>query len=688
MPNYYKMIEQLFALDGALSQTLDDYTYRNEQVRFAGKVAEAFQDDLFLCAEAGTGVGKTYAYLIPALLWALQNHEKVVVSTKTKALQEQIVDRDIPQLEQGIGFPFRYIEAKGRENYLCWNKYQRILGGKKSLDKGQIDFVQKILTWAESTQNGDRKELGLPRDIMRHWEVVAADRNSCLREKCQYHDKCFRLKLIKGMAKADIIVVNHALLLSDILVDYRILPEYKRLIIDEAHTFIKETFDRFAYRFEKGDSLKLLTSLYSHDRRIKKGILPHVLSTYPQFSDHVNTCIQLVQQITQATSKIFDEFSQTLAGIECTSLSHVINPADREEDWFANGLETYNQTWRPAMALLIRYLKELSQDIEGETESIDLNEIYNVLQEVDNVLFTILSEEIHRESAITWLECSQGQAVAICSGEVERGSLLANKLYKELKTLVMVSATLAVEDNFDNFITRAGLMERAGQGKVVTHLETSPFNYNKQACLYILQDMPDPGGKSFGHAVNSVLAEIFASRGGRTMVLFTSRQQLQEASAILRPFCEQRGINLLVQHEDGDFANIRDDFTSSENSILMGVETFWEGVDLKGEVLCCLVIVKLPFRSPTDPYCSAWEQYYRSKHKNSFRHFMLPDAALRFKQGIGRLIRSETDRGAVVVLDTRLVSRNYGHLFIESTPIRNIALISRDLLANELERWC
>jgi ATP-dependent DNA helicase DinG len=251
----------------------------------------------------------------------------------------------------------------------------------------------------------------------------------------------------------------------------------------------------------------------------------------------------------------------------------------------------------------------------------------------------------------------------------------------------MVSATLAIEDNFDNFIARSGLQPYAREGRIATVLEQSPFDYQKQACMYVVRDMPDPSSGTFNREVNGVLANIFLNQGGRTMVLFTSRKQLQDSAAELRPYCEQQGLNLLVQHEDGEFATLMEEFVARKNSILMGVETFWEGIDLKGEVLKCLVIVKLPFRSPSDPYCSAWDRYYKMQGKNSFANFMLPDAAVRFKQGVGRLIRSETDRGAVVVLDTRLINRNYGTVFKNSIPIKNLISLPRLELKYQLQRW-
>lgn len=687
MNDYVLQVEQAFAPGAKLAAILEDYIFREEQVRFARAVAEAFQDEHFLAAEAGTGVGKTYGYLVPALMWAQQSGEKVVVSTKTKALQQQLVDRDLPQLEQALDFDFKYVEAKGRQNYLCWNKYQRILSGAKGLEKEQVEFFQKMMTWAEHTRSGDRKELGLGLELMRHWDLVSADRTSCQREKCLYHDKCFRLKMIKSMARADLIVTNHALLLSDVLVDNRILPEFTSLIIDEAHTFIKETFDRLAFRFDQDDFLSLLGMLQHQEHRVRKGFLVHLRSQFSQLGPQLDECQQLVEGLAWTTRQLFEILTRGLGVGQDFSFNHILNPDDREQAWMAELLDLYSQEWNPGLDLLLQRLEQLHQELDEETEAPDLFELMAALRESHTTLFNIIIEELHRSTAITWVEFLRGSARALCAGGVDTSGLLAGELYGKLKTLVMVSATLAVEDNFDNFISRSGLGPMAAEGRLSTHLEHSPFDYQRQAALYVVDDMPEPSSPKFNPAVVEVLTAIFASQGGRTMVLFTSRQQLQQASAALKPYCQQQGLKLLVQHEDGDFASLMDDFVYEPNSILMGVETFWEGIDLRGDVLCCLVIVRLPFRSPADPYCSAWEQYYRSHNQSSFKHFMLPDAALRFKQGVGRLIRSETDRGAVVVLDNRLVERFYGQVFRRSIPISNLALVSRQDLAEELWKW-
>jgi ATP-dependent DNA helicase DinG len=339
------------------------------------------------------------------------------------------------------------------------------------------------------------------------------------------------------------------------------------------------------------------------------------------------------------------------------------------------------------MERLLLKLRILAAELENQEEGLELRGIIAALQEIDTTAFTILAEEIHRSTSLTWLDCAKGQATAICSAEVECSNLLTQKLYQRLRTLVLVSATLTVEESFDSLIERSGLQSYVRDNRLETLLEHSPFDYQRQAGLYVVADMPDPGSKSFNLEVNRVLAEIFTAQGGQIMVLFTARKQMQEAAQKLRPYCQQQGLNLLVQHEDGEFASLMQEFATQDNSILMGVETFWEGIDLKGDILKCLVIVKLPFRSPSDPYCSAWERYYGQQRKSGFAHFMLPDAALRFKQGVGRLIRSEIDRGSVVVLDNRLVNSRYGAVFRNSIPIKNLTVLPRAELKRYLQQW-
>lgn len=298
-----------------------------------------------------------------------------------------------------------------------------------------------------------------------------------------------------------------------------------------------------------------------------------------------------------------------------------------------------------------------------------------------------MEEDVGTEEKIVWIEVDGMKAVGISSSHVRIGDVLETKLYSKLQSLIMLSATLSIEDKFDYFIEKNGLNNFKQMERVNFLLEKSPFDYQKQACLYIVNDMPDPQNQDFSQTVAQVLKELLSAEKGRAMVLFTAKKGMSEVSQFIRPFCEKNGILLLVQNEDGGFGVLMEEYAREKNAVLMGLDTFWEGVDLKGDLLKLLVVVKLPFRSLAEPYSSAGDKYFRLQNRNSFSNFLLPDAAVRFKQGVGRLIRSETDRGTVVVLDNRLVRKAYGKVFRNSIPITNIVATEKAELINLIKQW-
>jgi len=685
-----KQIGLLLGEDGIMQHNFPDFRYRCEQLLLAENILTSFVDDGFLLAEAGTGVGKTFAYLIPAIMWAQEARAKVVVSTRTKALQQQITDRDLPDLLKIMNSRIKYAEAKGRENFLCWNKYEQIRAGKKNLPDEAIDFFQSMLVWAENTRSGDRKELELSSEMMQHWPIVAADRTSCLRDQCRHQDKCFRLKMIRNVHKADLIIVNHALLLADMLIENReksILPDYEYLIVDEAHTFIRESFEQLSLRFGYFDIKQLLGALYEKGRgKVRRGYLLHLMSAYPQLSSLISEATTFADQVSHLAGDFFQWFDKVAKYEDNYSFHHVLKPHERKRPAFVHAQQVFAELEK-AMRQLIEKLTALHEEMAESEDAIELFGILAALSEIRQSALTIMEENIDRLDAICWLEYERGRVVAICSSPIYTGDSLDKILYQKMNTLVMLSATMTVNNSFENFINRSGLQWYAQDGRLNTMIESSPFDYEHNAALYIVEDMPDPASNRFGTELQRMLAEILLASGGRTMVLFTARKQLEETAEFLRPLLQANDLKLLVQNQDGEFASLMDAFTSSENTVLMGLETFWEGIDLKGELLKCLVIVKIPFRSPADPYCTAWDKYYQQQRKNSFEHFMLPDAAIRLKQGVGRLIRSETDRGIVLVLDTRLIYKKYGQVLQNSLPLTNITAIKSNQLSAFIKQW-
>lgn len=674
-------IAAYYAPQGLLHEVVADYKYRSEQADLAAAIAEAFLEDRFLVAEVGTGVGKTLAYLLPAIEWAKTQHEKVVITTKTRALQQQIIEKDIPDLIRALDMDITCVEAKGRDNYVCWNKYIEILAGKKALSAEEQEFMTAVLKWVETTRTGDKKELTLKNSLLRHWHLLAGDRRTCMRNKCRFHDKCFRLKMIKSLEKADLIITNHAMLLSDILVDNSILPEYKYLVVDEAHALEKESFDKLSLSCPRQEITEVLKVLEFHDKGFRRGYLRQLKRKNQQLA------IDESLALTDRTADLAEQFYRQLSvGIKTNdSYSLVLTDELMEEAWFQKAWDLYSD-WHEQLRLLIKSLQDLSREVEEEEEP-ELFNIIAVLEEVFDSAYCIMEEDLGSEAKIVWLETEQEQAIGICSSHVRIGEVLENKLYDKLSSLIMLSATLSIEDKFDYFIEKVGLSEYLAAERLDLLLKKSPFDYQNQACLYIINDMPDPQHLDFSPTVARVLMDLLTVARGRTMVLFTARKGLREVSQLLRPFCKQKGIPLLVQNEDGSFGTLMEEYARENNAVLMGLDTFWEGVDLKGDLLTLLVVVKLPFRSLAEPYSSAGDKYFRLQHRNSFSNFLLPDAAVRFKQGVGRLIRSETDRGIVVVLDNRLSAKAYGKVFLNSIPIKKTIQTRSDELLPLIEDW-
>ncbi|QGT99251.1 DinG family ATP-dependent helicase YoaA [Candidatus Syntrophocurvum alkaliphilum] len=680
--SHYQSIIDYLGPNGFLENKLKNFTYREEQLQLSEEVYKAFFNNEFLAAEVGTGVGKTYAYLISAIFWSIETGQKVIISTKTKALQQQINDRDLPLLKKVMAESFVYAEAKGRENYICWNKYMRILSGKKSLNIEEEKFITSILKWAEKTKTGDRKELSLTSNEMSRWYLVSADRKSCLKEKCFYHEKCFRLKMIKHLEKADLIIVNHALLLSDAIVDNSILPEYKHLIIDEAHTFDRESFDKLSVTLSITETLDILNSLISSKN---SGYLFYLKNQFPAFSSQITHLIISIERQLEYTEALFNCFNQAFNYEKTYSYNHVLNNNDYDSEWFTELIDVYLE-WQHNLNSIINELININEQTNLSDGDNDLTYMLNALIEIGDNAFIILEENLNKEDTIHWLNFNNGNVCELCSSIINVGNKIKEYVFKDLDSLIMLSATLTVNGDFNYFLKKNGLLEYTDCQRINLFLKESPFNYDKQAKMLLVEDIPDPSSPIFESEVVLALEETIKSLKGNILVLFTSRKQLYEVTLQLRKKLKNDNVTLLVQHEDGEFKTLIDKFTNTR-SVLMGLDTYWEGLDLKGDILKCLIIVKLPFRSPSEPYSSSWEKYYIKEQKNSFLNYMLPDAAIKFKQGIGRLIRSENDDGIVVVLDTRLITKNYGKVIKDNSPIKSIEKISKQQIQDVINHW-
>ena len=686
MDDYMNLLKDWLGEGGLLAQSISSFRFRQEQLDMSEQIMRAMLDHSHLLAEAGTGVGKTYAYLLPAILWAANHCEDgpVVISTRTRALQEQISDRDLPQLCKHLRSPLVYEEAKGRENYLCWHKYEQIRAGKVSLRQEEEKFYTAIMSWAEQTISGDRKELRLSSEQMRHWPIVAADRMSCLRGKCSQREKCFRLKMTRRLDKADLIICNHALLLSDL--DHNIVPEYKCLIIDEAHSISREAFDRLSFRVSWREIQETLQQLYFQEGYKVGGLLHNLALQQEELLPTIDEIRNLMEDFKKYSLSFFQQWQDYAKNQGLSIYAHVLNQSAIDSSFGHRAVEIY-QDWQQQVQLLAQKLEQLGHAVLDE--ELPVTSYAQVLMEYGDALYYIMEEQLGRNDCVSWLDFYREQVDSICSATIFSGETLRERLIDQVESMIMVSATLTVEGNFDSFIYRCGLEDYRRQERLVTVRHQSPFEYERLAALFCVEDLPESIAFSLEQEtlLYSTLEQICHTTSGRTLILFTARKQLERASRYLRERLRQEQLEILVQHEDGEFATLIGEFSSKRGRILLGLETYWEGIDLKGEQLTCVVIVRLPFRSPTDPYAVAWERYYQLLGRSSFNHFTVPDAALRFKQGIGRLIRSEEDHGAVIVLDSRIIKKNYGQRFLSDIPIGNQQVICRSDLASSIAPW-
>ncbi|MGQ9629559.1 MAG: helicase C-terminal domain-containing protein [bacterium] len=675
----YGVLEDIFSPNGALSEALEGYEYRQEQVDMSLAVAEAFNTDSFLMVEAGTGTGKTLAYLIPAIFYAVSNGEHIIVSTNTINLQEQLYYKDIPLLERILPHTdFKAALLKGRGNYICLRKWRGVLPDAGALSPQERLAMIKILVWLGGTETGDISEHGgfYTHENRRFWETLASSSDSCLNRKCPWYSRCFVMRARREAARAHLVVVNHSLLFSDIMTDRRILPGHTRLIFDEAHNIENVASDYLGFEVSKWAILKVLDSLYESGPRWERGLLAQIgdmCGGEGEVWDIISKIQEIVGVVRDATSIFFEDF-----------IRYIEERARR----------SYNR-------VRLRREDELWKDLSGELESmlIGLSDLSVVLQNLSFKLMGLPTEEArdYSEDVLLGLAAASGEIdsivraanfIASCDDEdfvywVEvRGSdaylkatplnideALYDFIYSQMRSVIFSSATLTVNGTFDYMAQRLGLS--LVEGDRVKYLAIgSPFYYEEQALLCVPMDIPlkknDP--TAFIDSVCDFLVGIAGAMRGRTMALFSNNADMNQVYSRIGAPLAQMGVELLAQNIDGSRMQITDQFRDNRNIMLLGTSSFWEGVDLPGEILECLVIVNLPFPVPTDPIVEARLERLRAAGRNDFQDYMIPNAVIKFKQGFGRLIRTKMDRGVVIVLDRRIISQSYGKQFINSLP--------------------
>ena len=667
---------------------------RPSQQRMAAAIATLYNDGGVGLLEAGTGVGKSLGYLVPALRWAAKNGERTVVSTNTINLQEQLVGKDLPFLERALGDQkVRFALLKGWRNYLCLQRLELSETVENTLfDDGLRAEVHALRGWAASTTDGSLSDLTTP-PRAEAWDEVAAEPDLCGRTKCGHFDRCFLFKARRKAAQADVIVVNHHLLLSDVAVrraqqnweDAAVLPPYTRLVVDEGH----HLEDAAAAHLGTTVTRRSLARMFNRLERKGKGLLGALVGRLSASDDLLSTAsLDLVQsRLAPAVHAARDKSTLVFDLLDLYLREHD-RPIQRLTEAFADdpvwrgGLGPALEDLLGELALLDDGLRIVRERLEGGTrvdEAVlpllaEMRAISRRLQTAGDGLRAALAPAPGPET-VRWIEVrGRERNIAATSVPLDLAPILRDDLFKRVKTAVVTSATLATPavggrgaGSFAFLSRRLGL--DADETAPRTAVFPSPFEYRRQALLVIPTDTPAPNADAAGHfrrVVRLVLDHAEAADGG-LFVLFTSHRDVRQAAEELRARGTDRRWPLLVHGEDGRDA-LLNRFRDAGRAVLLGTASFWEGVDVPGEALRGLVIAKLPFRVPTEPITAAHSEAIAKRGGDPFTEYMLPHAALRLKQGFGRLIRGATDRGAVIIADPRCVTKRYGQSLLETLP--------------------
>lgn len=673
---------------GAIAKLLPQYEDRPSQRAMAAAITRLYNDGGIGLLEAGTGVGKSMGYLVPALRWAAANGERTVVSTNTINLQEQLVGKDLPFLRRALDDqPVRFVLLKGWRNYLCLQRLENASASAPGLfEEGVAADIAAIRAWAERTTDGSLSDLATPPrpDV---WDEVAAEPDLCSRLKCPHFERCFLFAARKEAAQADVIVVNHHLLLSDLAVrrvqgnwqDAAVLPAYKRLIVDEGHHLEDAAAAHLGTSVTRRSLLRLLRRL---DWR-GKGLLNALVQRLSVHKDLLSTAsLDLVHARLAPSVHAARETGTLVFDLLDTLLEESGEPVLRLTDAFAGhpvwrgGLDAALTDSLREIAMLqdgLRLVRERLEADSARREAVAplLNEMRAVarrLEAVGDGLARALRPAVDGERSVRWIEVrGRDRNVAASAVPLDIAPILREDLFKRLDTVIVTSATLASDDRFTFVADRLGLDQPDVQP--ATAIFPSPFRFREQAVLAVPTNIPAPNVDPAGHqrAVIRVTLDLAGASDGGIFALFTSHREVRAVAAELRA----RGVDgrwpLLVHGEDGRDALLRR-FRESGRAILLGTSSFWEGVDVAGRALRGLVLAKLPFRVPSEPLTAAHCEAIAERGGDPFTEFMLPHAALRLKQGFGRLIRTGTDRGAVVLCDSRVIGKSYGRGLLASLP--------------------
>jgi ATP-dependent DNA helicase DinG len=661
---------------GPIARQLSDYEERPEQIRLAQAIDESTSHKQHLIAEAGTGIGKSFAYIVPAVNWALQNKKKAVISTYTISLQEQLVQKDIPFIQDACEVKFSAALAKGRGNYICRRRlnHARRRGVTLFEDSNHINLLEELYLWSLETPDGSLSsmEQAPPREL---WELICSDSNTCTGSHCPHFKTCFHQLARRRMFGCDLIIVNHALLFSDLAVRQQggsILPKFNVVILDEAHNIEQVASAHFGLRLSNFQVNFLLNRMFNP--KTEKGVL----------AAHRNKFnLKLIDKAHQAKESFFAEVLGFFDAQQSSGGGNRgTNQNSRQNAQQSNGNgrvfspDAFANVLSGPLNELSTDMNELAKNTDDEQDRLEITSYAGRCREFAASAQLFVSQNL--EDCVYWVEGSfrhQNRRAVACAAPLNIGPTLKKTLFDPCDSVVMTSATLSIQnrkvnDNKSNHTGFEFFTTRLGLEKFQTLQLGSPFNYPEQVKVYVEAYLPEARTQEqeFLTGATKAIKKYLSQTHGKAFILFTSFKQLHQMEQNLQKFCDQHELTLLAQGKGKDRSSLLEKFRRDTNSVLLGTDSFWQGVDVPGESLSNVIIVKLPFSVPDHPLLQARLEKIRDKGGSPFFDYQLPEAILKFKQGFGRLIRTQTDKGIVVILDSRVVTKNYGRAFLNVLP--------------------
>lgn len=657
------VINDFFSEKGTLSKCYDNFEYRKSQEQMADAVLETLENKQHKFIEAPTGVGKSFAYLVPSILYAKKNNRKVIVSTHTINLQEQLIQKDIPFLQKNFPIEFKARLLKGRNNYLCPMRLRRAMESANTLFETEEQvYLEKIYQWSRTTKDGTRSDINFE-IVEKVWDMVCSERGICTIQTCGYEETdCFYHKAKKDLADSDVIIINHHLFFTlfdgaaEDTTGYLYKDDF--LILDEAHTVEAVATEHISPSLSREMLRYQLLRLYN--QKTKKGFLLNLPSLHIQ---------AIISNLLELNTVFFYRLRKCLFSMKdgrMESLAARVYDTNIEENIL-----------KPELEKLITELRALRPACKNDYQENELNEYILRLTEFNYIAEEFLLQKKNEESEkyVYWVELSSQRPesnVSICSSPIDISQYFKENIFRPGNSAILTSATLTVNNSFNYFKKRLG-GDEVGELKL-----DSPFDFVNQVKIYIPRDIPSPeknNNEFYMESLAEWISRFVEMTSGKALVLFTNSSLLRSIGNELKETFGQKNIELLMQGYGVSRSALLNHFKSNVNSVLFGLDSFWMGVDVPGEALSNLIITRLPFMVPSHPVVQAKMEYIEINGGNSFMDYSLPEAILKFRQGVGRLIRHKTDKGIIAVLDNRIINKSYGKYFLNSIDECEIEII-------------